>query len=242
MSGITQALLGGYGGLSGDPYLSSVTLLMHCDGTNGSTTFTDNGPLARTITPSGNAQISTAKSKFGGASALFDGTGDFLNASYATSPIGTADVTVEFWINPAAVAADYNVLAIASGTNLNLFIGNDSSISSGRGIRFVVRNDAQSTNIDLSGTGIATTIGTWTHVACVIEGSTGRIYIDGVQKDNGVVSGTRTATFTGLNVGYLHSGAPRYLNGNIDELRITKGVCRYPGGTTFTPQTAAFPH
>jgi hypothetical protein len=232
-----------YGSGSGaDPNFSSVTLLMHCDGANGSTTFTDNSPLARTITPSGNAQISTAKSKFGGASALFDGSGDFLNATYASSPIGAADFTVEFWLNPNAVAADYNVLSVASGTNVNAFIGNDSTISSGRGIRFVVRNDAQATNIDIRSTGIVTTVGTWAHVACVIEGAVGRIYVDGVQKDSGAVGGSRTATFTGLNVGYLHSSATRYYNGYIDEMRITKGVCRYPGGTSFTPQTAAFPN
>jgi len=33
----------------------------------------------KTITPVGNAQIDTAQSKFGGASGLLDGTGDYIH-------------------------------------------------------------------------------------------------------------------------------------------------------------------
>jgi hypothetical protein len=57
-----------------DPQFGSVSLLLHGDGTNGSTTITDNSPTPKTVTAVGNAQISTAQSKFGGASILFDGT------------------------------------------------------------------------------------------------------------------------------------------------------------------------
>jgi hypothetical protein len=46
----------------------SVSLLLHGNGTNGSTTITDNSPSPKTVTAVGNAQISTAQSKFGGAS------------------------------------------------------------------------------------------------------------------------------------------------------------------------------
>jgi hypothetical protein len=61
-----------------DPVFNNVSLLLHGNGTNGSTTITDNSPTPKTVTAVGNAQISTAQSKFGGASIAFDGTGDYL--------------------------------------------------------------------------------------------------------------------------------------------------------------------
>lgn len=45
------------------------------DGADAATTFTDSETTPKTVTANGNAQIDTAQSKFGGASALFDGTG-----------------------------------------------------------------------------------------------------------------------------------------------------------------------
>jgi hypothetical protein len=53
---------------SGGAYLANVSFLLHMDGTNGSTTFTDSGPNGLTVGAYGNAQISTAQSVFGGAS------------------------------------------------------------------------------------------------------------------------------------------------------------------------------
>ena len=46
-----------------DPYWSSVVLLLHCDGTNGSTTFTDSSSSNKTATANGNAQITTTNPK-----------------------------------------------------------------------------------------------------------------------------------------------------------------------------------
>ena len=61
-----------------EPYFHNNSLLLHGDGTNGSTTFKDDSINNHTITAYGNAQISTAQSKFGGSSIYFDGNGDYL--------------------------------------------------------------------------------------------------------------------------------------------------------------------
>ena len=53
----------------GDPYFANVSLLLHCDGSDASTTFTDSSSNGHTVTASNDAQIDTAQSKFGGASA-----------------------------------------------------------------------------------------------------------------------------------------------------------------------------
>jgi hypothetical protein len=85
----------------------------------------------------------------------------------------------------------------------------------------------------------------WYHVAVVRDLSgVHRTYIDGVQLNTdtdtvGVFDSNST-----LDIGVLREGGVglnRYMNGWIENVRITKGVCRYPGGTTFTPPERAYP-
>ena len=83
-----------------DPDFSSVSLLLHGDGTDGSTTFTDSSSNNFTVTANGNAQIDTAVKKYGTGSMEFDGTGDSLTiADNAAFAFGTGDFTVEAWVN-----------------------------------------------------------------------------------------------------------------------------------------------
>ena len=57
---------------------SYTKLLLHCDGTNGSTVITDK--IGKAMTAYGNAKISTAQSKFRGASLSLDGNGDYISS------------------------------------------------------------------------------------------------------------------------------------------------------------------
>ena len=106
------------GGGATDPYFSNVSLLLHGDGTNGSTTIIDSSPLPKTVTAFGNAQISTAQSKFGGSSIAFDGTGDSLTIPAITF---AGDFTLEAWLyKTARSASGYSVL-FAQSTENNQF-------------------------------------------------------------------------------------------------------------------------
>jgi hypothetical protein len=94
-----------------DPQFGSVSLLLHGDGANGSTTITDSSRLTNTVTAVGDAQISTAQSKFGGASIAFDGSGDYLTISSSSAlSIGSGDYTVEFWIRWTALPETQGML------------------------------------------------------------------------------------------------------------------------------------
>lgn len=229
-----------------DPNFSNVTLLAHFNGSNGSTSFTDSSPLAQTLTANGNAQLSTSDSKFGGAALLLDGNGDYVTSSYAASPIGTGDLTVEFWVKPTLTFnTDVNYFGVLNAsTSTNIFIGNDAGAAGGvpSNVRFVIRNDAQTSNVDITTTSNQISGSVFQHIACVADGSTARVYIDGVQRASGAITGTRTATFTNLNIGRLNASTTRYVNGYFDEFRVTKGVCRYPSGTTFSPPSSPFPN
>ena len=54
-------------------------LLIHADGADGSTSFTDSSASGHTITANGNAQVDTDQKEFGTGSLLCDGTGDYLS-------------------------------------------------------------------------------------------------------------------------------------------------------------------
>ena len=77
-----------------DIYFDNVSLLLPFD-----SNFNDNSKNNFSVTAYGNAQISSTQSKFGGASAYFDGNGDYLEVSDNNLfNFGNGDFTIEFWI------------------------------------------------------------------------------------------------------------------------------------------------
>ena len=79
-----------------DEEFDKVSLLLHGDGTNGSTTIIDSSSSPKAVTAVGDAQISTAQSKFGGASIAFDGAGDWLTTPASNNfAFGIGDFTIE---------------------------------------------------------------------------------------------------------------------------------------------------
>ena len=55
--------------------------------------------IAKIVTANGNARITTGQSEFGGASGLFDGSGDYLSTpDSADWYFGTGDFTIDFWV------------------------------------------------------------------------------------------------------------------------------------------------
>lgn len=209
---------------------------LHCDGTNGSTTFTD--VCGKTVTANGNAQISTAQyANLTGnsSSGYFDGTGDYLNATL-TGGIGSGDMTIDFWVRESTFSGDRNYLAINNGAVVNVLIGNENTGSGD--LRFVVRNDSGTTNIDLSSAGATLSLNTWAYVRAVVSGSTAYLFLNGTLVNSGTLDGTRSGSGTDLQVARLSSGMPRYFTGYLDDLRITKGIAR--STANFTPPTDPF--
>lgn len=80
-----------------DPYYNNVSLLLHGDGTNGSTTIVDSSPSPKTVTASGGVQISTAQSKFRSSSILFN-TGNLAIGTAGQYAFGVSDLTIEMFI------------------------------------------------------------------------------------------------------------------------------------------------
>jgi hypothetical protein len=222
------------GGLT-DPDFANVSLLLHMDGSNGSTTFTDSSSNGLTLTSNGNAQISTAQSKFGGSSGLFDGTGDYVSApsSALFNMGGGAKFTIETFFRTSnaseqrpifsqrisAIYAPFEVQIFNTG--LSWLIGNAS-----------VNNWASTAS---STTGILA-INTWYHLALVGDGSNLTLYLDGTSR----LTLSQPSWTSANRALYVGGGGDATFHGYIDKFRVTKGIARY--NANFTPPTAPFPN
>lgn len=215
-----------------DNYFAFVSLLLHMNGTTGSTAFLDSSNNNFSMTGAGNVQISNAVKQFGTGSAYFDGTGDYIEAPLNSAfEFGTGDFTIEFWVYPTATSFSTYVARWSSGTNNAFFIGGDTS----SGIAVYI-NDASPAKI----TGGTIQVNQWQHIALVRQGTSIKAYINGTQAGSTYTIGTAAinSSTNNLRIGYDHYGNP-FFQGYIDELRITKGIARYT--SNFAPPTAQFP-
>ena len=224
----------------GDVYFPKNILHLPFDGSNGATSTSDVSNQNNAVTVNG-AQISTAQSKFGGSSMLFDGSNDYLSVggSEWNSNLNSGDFTVEFWIRFNAVGTNY-IISNYSGSN-----GWGVAMWSGGGGTnyldgFWYDGSWKYIQYDVGGSSQYTTpsTDTWYHVAFVRDGNDWSLYL------NGTAEGTRTGLSgsitssgnNGLDIGRRFSGA-YFTDGYIDDLRITKGLARYT--SNFTPPTTA---
>lgn len=212
-----------------DPYWANRVLLVKFNGTNGSTSFPDSTPNNRTPTVYGNAQISTAQSKFNGASGLFDGTGDYLRYAYhADWDTGSGDYTCECWIRPADVANIRTIIGAYYFSSPNTY-GWVFAVNTNGRLYFGHRDSAGNlTNVN-SPDG-ALTQNVWQKVSWSKEGNVYRLFVEGVK----VAESTITASIyvhpsSTLCIGRWDNDATttRDFNGYIDCLRLTKGVAQY---------------
>lgn len=230
-----------YAAGGGDPSFSSVVLLSHFDGSDGSTTFTD--VIGHTLTANGNAQLDTAQFKWGSASLLLDGTGDYVSVADSDEWTPAGDYTIEAWIR-------FN----GSPSGVQAVISH--YLNTGNQRAWLIRYDATTGNLQFqtfrnTGAGNSTpdtkeaswspSADTWYHVAAVRSGTTDKLYADG----NRLIESTATTgpinSTAVLAIGAINSsGFTQFFNGWIDDVRITKGVARYTGAT-YTIPTAAFP-
>lgn len=220
--------------MSGDVNYNSVSLLLHFDGANGSTTFTDNSPTPKTVTRSGNAAISTAQSKFGGASGYFDGNGDWVETPNSSDFVfGTGDFTVEAFIKISnqghdAAIIDFFELGV-SGWQLY--------VNSSGFLAFY----EHSPNVSFIASGVTVNDNNWHHVAASRNSGTLRIFVDGTKRYDASNTKNHSNIAVKLGIGaQIGSRNSAYdLEGYIDDVRITKGVGRYTA--SFTAPTSAFP-
>ena len=237
MSGNQMILLGGSQAPVVDPFFYSVTSLLHGDGTNGgqNNTFLDSSTNNFTITRNGNTtQGSFSPFSQTGWSNYFDGTGDYLtapdNAAYA---FGTGDFTVECWVFTGTSATQCVAgQGDSTGTRTSRSFLLYASLT---GNPYFTVGHTGNNSVDLTSSS-ALPLNQWNHIAGVRDGATLRLYLNGVQVATGNISTASANDSTNaMTIGRSGDYNGEYLTGYCSNLRVIKGTCLYPSGTTFTP-------
>jgi hypothetical protein len=216
-----------YGSLA--PILSA---LFNFDGTNNSTTFTDSSSYNHVPTRYGNTVISTAQSKFGGASAYFDGTGDYLDvATNSVFAMGYEDFTAECWVRPTSfptsdLGAIIETRSSASSGGFLLWLGSDQ--------KWVLYTSANSNGTQRSVSSIDNaTLNVWTHLSAVRKN--GKLYLfvngslvgtAGTEGDPDDLSPSNTTSMK-MGTAIDSPGSTRMFYGYMDGVKIVKGKALY---------------
>lgn len=215
--------------------IGEVALLLHMDGSNGSTTFTDEADS--TWTRQGNAQISTAQERFGGASGLLDGTGDYVTTPNKTIwSLASGDFTIDCWVRPAATKSSSPPLSKRTngqngGWQLSLTTDNRITWSMWQGV------GGNPSHVSIVSANDAYTLNTWLHIAVVRKGATYYLFANGaLLGSTSSVSGSIGSTTGVLQIGRDPIDTSRDFNGYIDEMRMTLGAARWDA--PFTPPSA----
>lgn len=217
----------------------SGVLLLHLDGTDGATSTTDSSDSGHAITFVGTAQLDTTAKKWGTASLELDGDSDSITAldSADWDIVGslTDSWTIDFWVkHDDHVGSECYMAQRADGDNY-WFIRHNH----GDGLDFVVNKTTYIAQTTRAG---EITDTNWHHIAvCKIAAKIG-IYKDGDQVGYSALSDVTTLAAI-LQIGV--QGTAWYMDGHIDEVRITKGnpfgaVPQTDFSDTITTPTAAY--
>lgn len=208
---------------------SNSIVLMHFDGTNGSTTFTDVYGHAFSGYV-GSPTLSTTQAKFGPSSlACGSAANGIKTVSSADLTIGTQDFTWECWFFPTVNNVNQRLITQQTdGVSFGLLRANSSG--------FLESDFSNTSNTSIFGLTGSTTITTnaWHHAAICRAGANAYLFLDGVQQAttisaSGTIGGTPPVAISGYQAG---AGPTEIFNGFIDELRISM-IARYT--SNFTP-------
>ncbi len=211
-----------------------VTLLIEAEGTDGAVVFADSSQHHRYVGVQGNAQIDTVQKYIGVSSCELDGAGDHLYVEASTDlNFGAGDFTWECWVRRHAVSdASYGdalwcPVSGPTGVGISISPSGKVGISASTGTSWDIRRGSDPGDP----VGAATVaLDTWTHIAVSRSGSNWYGFVDGVLDQTFISAATLGISSGGYRIGRWHDAHSRYFNGHIDNLRVTKGVCRYTSG------------
>jgi len=205
--------------LAHNPSIVLNGLVLYVDAANiksypgSGTTWTDLSGRGNTGTLTNGPTYSSAN----GGSIVFDGGDDYVIATRPTSIVAGGQITISLWAKWITIGTTVSTIQMLldnnhSGTPQGFVLQDRPDI--GKSLTFSVRpnqNGAVSTFIVGDGS--------WHHITGTNDGSTSKLYIDGVFNSQATESGGIISVYPNITLG-LWQGGGRYLNGNIAQVSI----------------------
>lgn len=216
-------------------------ILLHMDGSNGGTTFTDSnlGGSAHTWTAS-SATTSTSGPKFGTAAFLSTASQQYIttphHADFALSASG--DWTLDFWMKstfpqPSAQNQIMGQGSLPANSPIRVL---GISVS---GVIEVQAKDSGGATSSVNSSPTVAYTGSWVHIAVVRHSNMLHLYVNGVSVGTPVAITSSLASTAAWSVGRdgSNGGSQGYI-GELDEVRFSNGIARWI--TNFTPPTSPY--
>jgi hypothetical protein len=202
---------------SGDPYWKNTVLLLNGETANGANAFYMDETLISNLTLFGDTRPTkntpfTSPTVVDG-STFFDGTGDYIRVPDSTSlRIGTGSFTVEGWIYATSVSGQRGIIA-KGGTGQST--GWEIRIDGSSGGQLASTWDSTV----VKGTTVLSA-NTWYHFALVRDGTTAKLYLNGISE----VSSSRSEDFSQTEPLYIGNSrtVAQPFQGFISNIRLTK--------------------
>ena len=227
-------------------------ILLHGNGTDASTLITDE--YGNKISIVGNAQLDTTYKKFGTASILLDGNGDKITSAYSTVYLKDKKFTFDFWFKSNTIASYDTFFSkyVTGASPEKSFFKFDMGVVSGNTCkpRFYAANNISGTGTTVAGYEVTTAVtindGNFHHFEVVRDGSNFYIFLDGTSLSLTTVTAISTNYLDNtdgvLNIGDDLNNTPRFVDGWIDEFRLSLGVARHTSNfsvatTEYAPAT-----
>jgi hypothetical protein len=215
-----------------DPNFNQVSVLLHCDGTNGSqnNTFLDSSTNNFTITRNGTATQGTYTpfSQAAGYWSNYNPNNSYLTvATNSAFTYGTNSFTIECWVYLTTTGSIQYIIDQRNIVTSNAVIPT-IYVSASNVLTYFVSNSAQ-----ITGT-TALTTGTWYHVAVSRSATSTKMFLNGVQEGS-TYTDSNNYVASRVVIGSNASFAGNYLVGYVSNVRLVNGTAVYT--TAFTPST-----
>jgi hypothetical protein len=226
-----------------DPFFSLVVLLCGFEEDNDVEGFEDFSVLDQSVIDSAGADRSFVTAAAEDASCFFTGLASLVHwVGDSSTDFGTGIFTIEGFFRPTAFSGTQFLIArdagISGGFGWRLYTS-----TTGGGVttlHFAMSTDGTDLNVDLSGP--SPTLDTWQHIAVDFDGTTYRLYVNGITVDESTtLRDIFVLSFANASLGGNAGGSGGLYIGYMDEIRITNGAARYADPAGFSVPAIPFP-
>ena len=126
----------------------------------------------------------------------------------------TSGMTLEAWVRPTAIGTGWRTVMLKEQPGDLIY-----ALYAGDGTGRAATHMFTTADRGVSGT-TATPLNAWTHLAATYDGTTQRLYVDGVQAASRAVTGAVRVSTGALRIGGNNVWTNEWFAGLIDELRV----------------------